>query len=165
MSDPPFPVIVIREAISGQDYASVAKLFQAYANALGKPTCFPDFENELLRLKEIYAPPNGGLFLACSNGTPAGCSAFRPIHGTDHVNACEMKRLYVEPAFRRFGLGHLLVEAVMNAAKISGYSCMLLDTLDEMEVARTLYEEVGFQEVPPYVQSPLPGAHHLKVSL
>lgn len=76
-----------------------------------------------------------------------------------------MKRLYVEPAFRRFGLGHLLVEAVMNAAKISGYSCMLLDTLDEMEVARTLYEEVGFQEVPPYVQSPLPGAHHLKVSL
>lgn len=165
MNDPSSPAIFTREAVTGQDYALAASLFQAYANSVGEPSCFPDFENELQQLGKIYAPPDGGVFLAFSNDEPAGCCAFRPFHGTDHVNACEMKRLYVARPFRRFGLGHMLVEAVMNAAKISGYSCMLLDTLDEMEVARTLYAEVGFREVPPYVQSPLPGAHHLKALL
>jgi hypothetical protein len=42
---------------------------------------------------------------------------------------------------------------------------MLLDTLDEMEAARALYVEMGFIEIPPYIQSPVPGAHHLKVVL
>lgn len=103
--------------------------------------------------------------LACVDGEPAGCCAFRPLPDTDHIDACEMKRLYVRPAFRKLGLGHALVGAVMESARMAGYSCVLLDTLDEMEAARALYEEMGFIEVAPYVHSPIPGAHHLKVEL
>jgi ribosomal protein S18 acetylase RimI-like enzyme len=95
----------------------------------------------------------------------AGCCAFRPCPDADHVNACEMKRLYVPHAFRGLGVGRLLVEAVLQAARLNGYSCVLLDTLHEMEAARSLYEDMGFVEIPPYVQTPLPGAHHLKVVL
>lgn len=95
----------------------------------------------------------------------AGCCALRPLDETDHVNAAEMKRLYVRPAFRGLGLGRRLTEAVLDAARMAGYSCVLLDTLDDMEAARALYEEMGFFEVPPYYHNPIAGAHYLKVDL
>jgi len=46
-----------------------------------------------------------------------------------------------------------------------GYDSVLLDTLDDMEAARALYEDLGFEEIPPYYHNPLPGAHYLKVDL
>jgi ribosomal protein S18 acetylase RimI-like enzyme len=76
-----------------------------------------------------------------------------------------MKRLYVRPAFRRFGLGRALTLALMDRARTAGYSTMLLDTLDDMEAARELYVSLGFIEVPPYYFNPIPGAHYLKVDL
>jgi ribosomal protein S18 acetylase RimI-like enzyme len=76
-----------------------------------------------------------------------------------------MKRLYVRPAFRRFGLGRQLAQALMDRATEAGYSTMLLDTLDDMEAARGLYETLGFDEVPPYYFNPIPGAHYLKAEL
>jgi len=53
----------------------------------------------------------------------------------------------------------------MQQARAAGYDRMLLDTLSDMEAARALYAEVGFEEVPPYYHNPLPGAHYLKVEL
>ena len=74
-------------------------------------------------------------------------------------------RSYVRPAFRRFGLGRLLAEAVLDAARQKGYSSVLLDTLDDMEAARALYEELGFIEIPPYYHNPIAGSHYLRVDL
>jgi len=76
-----------------------------------------------------------------------------------------MKRLYVRHDFRRLGLGRILVEATLDAAREAGYDSVLLDTLDEMETARALYEALGFEEVPPYYFNPIAGAHYLKVAL
>jgi putative acetyltransferase len=76
-----------------------------------------------------------------------------------------MKRLYVRRAFRRFGLGRLLAQALIDRATQAGYSTMLLDTLDDMEAARGLYESLGFEEIPPYYFNPIAGAHYLKVDL
>ena len=76
-----------------------------------------------------------------------------------------MKRLFVRKAFRGFGLGRLLAESILEAAVRLGYDCVLLDTLDDMESARALYEDLGFEEIPPYYHNPLPGAHYLRVDL
>jgi len=103
--------------------------------------------------------------LAMVNQEVAGCCALRPLDSADSPNAAEMKRLYVRPAFRRLGLGRQLAESILDAARQCDYSCVLLDTLDEMETARALYEDLGFEEVPPYYHNPLPGAHYLRVML
>ena len=95
----------------------------------------------------------------------AGCGALRPLDDTDYANACEMKRLYVRPAFRRFGLGRVVAQALLDEAQKIGYSEVLLDTLDDMEAARGLYASLGFEEVPPYYYNPIPGAHYLKCTL
>jgi len=89
----------------------------------------------------------------------------RPLRDVDYANACEMKRLYVRPAFRRFGLGRALAQSLLDEARLAGYSVMLLDTLDEMEAARELYASLGFEEIAPYYFSPIAGSHYLKAQL
>ena len=151
----------LRAAQFPQELPLVRSLFEEYAESLGIDLCFQNFADELRCLPGKYQVPQGALLLAWEDGQALGCVAMRPV---DH-NRCEMKRLYVRPEHRKLGLGHALVAAVLENARVSGYSCVLLDTLDEMEAARALYEEMGFVEIPPYAQSPIPGAHHLKVDL
>jgi ribosomal protein S18 acetylase RimI-like enzyme len=76
-----------------------------------------------------------------------------------------MKRLYVRPAFRRLGLGRRLAESILDKARAAGYHCVLLDTLNNMESARALYQDLDFEEIPPYYFNPVEGAHYLRVKL
>lgn len=140
-------------------------IFREYAQGLGVDLGFQNFEQELAALPGEYAGPGGVLLLAYVDGELAGCGALRPLPEADEPNACEMKRLYVRRPFRRFGLGRLIAQALMDQAAQAGYSAMLLDTLDEMEAARGLYASLGFEAVPPYYFNPLPGAHYLKAML
>jgi len=141
------------------------EIFREYAASLAVDLCFQNFEAELHDLPGDYDSPAGHLLLAFVDGALAGCGALRPLGGTDYPNACEMKRLFVRPAFRRFGLGRAMAGALIDEARRAGYSAMLLDTLDEMESARELYASLGFEEIPPYYFNPIPGAHYLKVDL
>jgi len=143
----------------------VREIFREYAAGLGVDLCFQQFEQELAGLPGEYAAPRGTLLLARLDGELAGCCALRPLDTSDYPNASEMKRLYVRKAFRGFGLGRHLAEATLNAAREAGYSCVLLDTLSDMEAARALYEDLGFEEIPPYYHNPIPGAHYLKADL
>lgn len=159
------PHIELVAATSADTVAAVRALFREYADSLAIDLCFQNFEQELATLPGEYAAPGGALLLALVDGEPAGCVAMRPLPEADHPNACEMKRLYVRRAFRRFGLGRLLAQQLMDLATQAGHSCMLLDTLDDMEAARGLYASLGFVEIPPYYYNPIPGAHYLKVDL
>jgi putative acetyltransferase len=140
-------------------------LMREYAATLGVDLCFQNFETELATLPGDYAEPGGALLVALVDGQPAGCGALRALPDADYPNACEMKRLFVRRAFRRFGLGRLLTQQLMDLATRAGYSTLLLDTLDDMEAARGLYTSLGFGEVPPYYFNPIAGAHYLKVDL
>ncbi|HYN61205.1 MAG TPA: GNAT family N-acetyltransferase [Rubrivivax sp.] len=141
------------------------EIFREYADSLAVDLCFQNFDAELAGLPGDYAAPEGLLLLAFADDELAGCVAMRRLSEVDHANACEMKRLFVRRAFRRFGLGRLLAQALMEHAAAAGYSVMLLDTLDEMESARELYATLGFEEVAPYYYNPIPGAHYLKAQL
>ena len=165
LSDLPAPIIELVSPLAPDEMHAVRLIFTEYAQSLNVDLCFQDFDAELQELPGEYAPPRGALRLALVNGEVAGCCALRPLDSADAPNASEMKRLYVRPAFRRLGLGRQLAEAILDAARQCGYSCVLLDTLDEMETARALYEDLGFEEIPPYYHNPLPGAHYLKVML
>lgn len=140
-------------------------VFQEYAAQLGVDLCFQNFDAELAALPGDYASPQGCLLLALVNGEVAGCCAMRALDNVDYPNACEMKRLYVRPAFRQLGLGRRLAEAVLDAARVAGYHSVLLDTLNDMEAARALYEDLGFRDIPPYYHNPIAGAHYLKADL
>jgi len=161
----PAPLIQISGSVSTDELDAVREIFREYAAGLGVDLCFQSFDEELAGLPGDYAPPRGALLLASVDGALAGCCALRPLDAADYPNAAEMKRLYVRKAFRGFGLGRQLAEAALDAARQAGYATVLLDTLDDMEAARALYGELGFEEIPPYYHNPIPGAHYLKVDL
>lgn len=150
---------------SVEEWQETRRVLREYADSLGLDLGFQGFEEELAELPGAYAQPGGLMLLATVEGAIAGSGAFRPLLDADYPNACEMKRLFVRPAFRRFGLGRILAQALMDRATEAGYSSMLLDTLDDMEAARGLYESLGFVEVPPFYFNPIPGAHYLKAEL
>jgi putative acetyltransferase len=137
------------------------ELFQEYAASLGFDLGFQDFERELSHLPGEYVPPHGCLLLAWYGAEAVGCVAVRPLK--DRV--CEMKRLYVRPAYRGLGLGKALAEAAIAEAKRLGYAAMRLDTVPSMQRARELYRALGFAETAPYRYNPIPGATYLELVL
>lgn len=159
----PLIELVVPQTMAALD--DTRAIFRDYAQQLGVDLCFQNFEDELAGLPGDYAAPTGVLLLAYVDGELAGCGGLRALVDVDYPNACEMKRLYVRRAFRRFGLGRVIAQALIDRAIEAGYSSMLLDTLDDMEAARGLYETLGFEEIPPYYFNPIPGAHYLKVDL
>jgi putative acetyltransferase len=150
---------------TAEDWGDIRLLIQEYARSLKVDLGFQDFDRELAELPGDYAEPRGAFVTAKIGQTFAGCCALRPLDNADYPNAAEMKRLYVRPAFRGLGLGRQLAEAMLDAARRAGYSAVLLDTLSDMEAARTLYEDIGFEEVPPYYHNPIAGAHYLKAAI
>jgi ribosomal protein S18 acetylase RimI-like enzyme len=151
----------LRPARGQADLAAVRLLFREYQLGLGIDLCFQDFDRELATLPGAYAPPRGRLVLAVSGGEPAGCVALRPLGGED----CEMKRLYVRPAFRGFALGRRLAEHVIGEARATGYRRLLLDTLPSMSAAQALYRSLGFVPAPPYTHHAVPGTLFLALDL
>ena len=157
--------ISLAPAQQPDDLDLIRGIFREYAGTLNVDLAFQDFETELGGLPGEYAEPRGALVLARVDGEVAGCCALRPADSADYPNAAEMKRLYVRKPFRGFGLGRLLTEHILDQARLAGYSTVLLDTLDDMEAARALYEDLGFTEIPPYYHNPYAGAHYLKVEV
>ncbi len=134
------------------------RIFREYAAWLKVDLCFQGFEEELRELPGAYAPPKGCLLLAKDADAVAGVVALRPFEG----DICEMKRLYVRPAWRGQGVGRRLAEAAIDAAKALGYARMRLDTLAFMTAATGLYRSLGFSPIPAYYRNPLEGTLYLE---
>ena len=122
----------------------------------------PEFDQEMATFPAKYAPPSGALVLATVDGEPAGAVAL----WQQAPGICEMKRLYVKPQFRKLALGRQLAEAIVAEGRAMGYRAMRLDTISSsMATARALYERMGFREVEPYYDNPMPDACYMELAL
>ncbi len=150
----------VREAQPG-DLADVRRLLREYASALPFALDFQDFDEELATLPGRYAPPGGRLLVGSLDGRVVGCVGVRRLD----EQTCEMKRLFVNEDARGSGLGRVLAEASIAAARGLGYRRMRLDTVPGMETAQALYARLGFAEIEPYTVNPVPGARFLQLEL
>jgi putative acetyltransferase len=146
----------------GEALEQVRALFLEYASSLGFSLCFQGFDEELRALPGMYAPPRGTLLLDLQDRRPAGCVG---LHDWGD-GAAEMKRLYVRPEFRGRGLARALTIAAIEEARAMGYRSVRLDTIAAtMQPAISLYRHLGFREIAPYRDNPIPGALYLELPL
>lgn len=101
-------------------------------------------------LPGVYAPPDGRMFLATYSAKTAGCGAFHRMT----ADTCEMKRMYVRPEFRGKQIGRRLANALILAARETGYSVMRLETTAYLDKAIALYSALGFRACQPYCTIP-----------
>lgn len=100
-----------------------------------------------------------------------GAKGRRPDAPLCHVlpyrpGACELKRMWVEPAARGSGLGRMSVHAAVVWAKEHGAAELLLDTAPEaMPGAHRLYTSMGFVPMVRYNDNPVPGIVFLRLAL
>lgn len=139
----------------------VRRLFRDYQAYIGVDLCFQSFEQELAALPGAYAPPGGCILFGEIGGEAAGIVALRPLD----PDTAEMKRLFVLPEGQGTGLGRELVLALLAQARAKGYRKLRLDTLPVMDRAIALYRSLGFQEIEPYMASPVSGALFFELDL
>lgn len=146
-------MLTISQVQSIKDIESVKNLireFTRWAISLEKgsedaPT-FQNLDKELATLPGKYSPPTGTLLLAKKNRRAIGCIA---LIGLDQTT-CELKRMYVIPEFRGFGIGRQLVQKLIEVAKELGFERMILDSHYTMVEAHSLYRSMGFVDVEPW---------------
>ncbi len=101
---------------------------------------------DAMRLPGPYVAPLGAIWLAESNDGTIGCVALRPLPGS----IGEVKRMYVDRAWRGRGVGRALLETLIAHARTLGYHHLRLGTLSEMAAARSLYASLGFAPIERY---------------
>lgn len=80
---------------------------------------------------------------------PVACAGLKKYSD----RAVEAKRIWVEPQYRKNGIGSQIFEELEKKAKDLGYKKLILQTRAEMTDALKLYDEIGFERIvnyPPY---------------
>ena len=85
-------------------------------------------------------------FVARLDGQAVGCGGFTPA---SQANG-ELRRMFVEAAFRGRGVGWSLLQAIEEAARTEGIHIMRLETEVKSTEALTLYRRSGYRERGPF---------------
>jgi len=117
---------------------------------------FGPSDSEVTAMSHHY-PLNtrSGYFVALTtNEELLGGAGIAPL-GT-YSDICELKKLYLLPEARGYGIGEALTRHCLTFAQQLHYRHTYLDTLSTMNAAIQLYKKLGFQQL----SAPLEGATH-----
>jgi GNAT superfamily N-acetyltransferase len=93
-----------------------------------------------------YFSGGSGFWLARNEVAVVGCIALRPLDAFPASG--EVKRLYVQPAWRGRGIAGQLLDA------LHGYVWLYLDSKDDLETAIRFYEKRGYRHCARYNDNP-----------
>ncbi len=93
-----------------------------------------------------FSPPEGLFLVAEVGGVPAGCGGWR-VHDAGVV---ELKRMYVDPGFRRHGIARRLLAELEATAAAAGHGRLVLNSGGRQPEALALYARAGYTPVPGY---------------
>jgi GNAT superfamily N-acetyltransferase len=99
-----------------------------------------------------FLPPYGRLMLAINDGKACGLGSLKSIN--EEIG--EIKRMYVDPSFRRIGAGRAILRGLLFEAEKAGYKKVRLDSPKFMTKAHSLYRSFGFRDIEAYPEVEIP---------
>jgi DNA-binding MarR family transcriptional regulator/ribosomal protein S18 acetylase RimI-like enzyme len=99
---------------------------------------------------EGMRPPDGAFLVARVEGAVIGCGGLQRHART----VGEVKRMWVDPAWRGCGLGVRLLAALEDAARQLGYREVYLDTNAALTEAIAMYDGAGYRRIDRYNDNP-----------
>lgn len=126
-----------------------------------------DFQSFWLKTEEYYNQLVGGagnrkafmpynisdnishVLIAYDGDTAIGCAGLKPYSG----NSAEIKRVWVEPSYRRGHIAQEMMTQLEKKALENGFNQLILQTREIMTGAVRLYMKLGYhciQNYPPY---------------
>lgn len=156
--------IQILVADEKQHAAQIKELFWEYlqwANSRASEEFNVNFDSAATIERDMkglakFMPPNGRLLLCYAGNGLAGIACLK--HLTPSIG--EIKRIYVRPGNRKFGLGRTLVNRLLQEAQNIGYQLVRLDSASFMKEAHQLYQSIGFKIIDAYEGSEIPKEFH-----
>jgi putative acetyltransferase len=140
----------IREAQFPADQTALVALIREYTAWLNIDMSFQNFDDEMAHIDSKYSLPNGLFWVVEDAGRLVAGVGLRHF---DSITA-EVKRLYVQPAFRGLQLGDKLMQVVVDTTRQRGYQRLVLDTVPQTVAAQGLYLRMGFTPIAQYYDGP-----------
>ena len=144
---------------STQDWQQFDKLLRTYAATDLDQPHLSSIWKDLDDLPARYGPPHGAAFLLIAQSNTdleaevIGCGA---LASTKMQGACEIKRLFIQPAFRGLGGAKVLIHDLIQKAQAEGYDQAVLSTWQSNVAGLSLYHALGFMPVPSFKTHPNP---------
>jgi GNAT superfamily N-acetyltransferase len=131
------------------DHAAIRDLFIRINRELARPDLREAFESymatslrdEIDRLSEYYSERQGVFFVVYDGDKLAG------VFGLERLGeeAAELRRMYVDLAYRRRGLARMMLDYVEQICRDSGTRVLTLSTSELQQAALALYRASGYR--------------------
>jgi GNAT superfamily N-acetyltransferase len=96
--------------------------------------------------REEVAAGRGAFFVAYAGAISVGCGAIRRLD----FDTAEIKRMYVHPFARGYGVGRMLLNELEAEARTLGVKRVVLETGARQPEALALYSRAGFSRIPAF---------------
>jgi len=105
---------------------------------------------DLTDIEQSYFARGGAFFvLDDERGSIIGAYGLYPIDN----QTCELRKMYLQKAYRGKGLGKLLLDSALARAREVGFKRVTLETAGVLKEAIALYESYGFEKYQPHHMS------------
>jgi len=117
--------------------------YQIYNKEYGYDLTFRDFITESVDGFIKRSDPKENIWILEIDGHPRGSISIKKVN----ENVAQLGLFLVEPEYRGSGYGKKLIEKAISFCQENNYKTIILWTNDQLQLARHLYESVGFQLV------------------
>ena len=145
MADPPWLLRPIRPS---DDDAVAAVIHEVMTEHGCAGEGFAIHDDEVASMSAHYRGAHARYYVVARGGEVLGGAGFARLQGTsERDGVCELRKMYFRPAARGHGLGHALLELLLDDMRAAGYRRCYLETTSWMERAQALYRAHGFEEL------------------
>ena len=137
---------IIRQ-VTADDNAAVASIIRTVMPEFGAGgEGFAIHDVEVDNIHAAFSQPRSAYFVCEMDGKIVGGGGVAPLLNGD-VDTCELKKMYFLKEGRGKGLGKMMVERCLKAARDIGFEYCYLETFNTMKDAMVLYEKMGFEKI------------------